>query len=418
MRAILKSPLYLLLIAVFFCVHGSAENFGSLTVKEVVLTGLSIIFFIAVLFGIFWIGMRRIQPAALLTVFISTWYFFFGALHDFLKVYPVFNIVQKYIVLLPLLLLATLLWFVFLKRKPALHHRLTLFLNCLLIIYCAVDVLRITVKAFSTGKKNSAISFNYKTVTEKPDVFLLLFDGYPGQKSLTDSFGFSNEDMLKFLAADSFYVVPGSSNYSLTQFSLASLFNMNYISPDFDPAAVTQKDLQNRQNEIGRGEVFTIFENMGYTLRNNSVFDVKDMPGITDANSFILGHSFLLTDKILLNRLNRDIGASLPPGLVKWVPFLREQSPDRQRKDNELTVTKLMEIAAEPQGAAPVFCYSHFLMPHTPFYYDSSGNRVPEKVYMYSDEYTIKKNFISYLKYTNGIVKKLLGELKKQRPGA
>lgn len=64
---------------------------------------------------------------------------------------------------------------------------------------------------------------------DKPDVYLVLLDGYAGQRQLTEEFGFANDAFYKELRQSGFYVSPDSwSNYTSTPFSISSLLNMKY----------------------------------------------------------------------------------------------------------------------------------------------------------------------------------------------
>jgi hypothetical protein len=417
MQKLKTIPFFLVLLALFFCLHGSAENFGSLTVKEVVLTGLSVLGVTLVLFGIIYLFSRKYLFAALITFFIALWYFFFGAIHDFIKSYSLLSFFKSYSVILPALLLATILWIIFLKRKPNLWQKLTLYLNILLLIYCVLDLSKIGYLAASKQKPTFPDTFNYAAVKQKPDVYFLLFDGYPGQKSLKDSFDFDNAQFVNFMDSSGFVSLPITSNYDLTVFSMASALNMDYIKGGWNLPKPDQKDVQKRSNEIKEAAVFSYFLKMGYSIDNNSIFDIQNTPGISDQNSFLLGHSVVLTDKILINRINRDLGASLPEWVTKKVPFLQDQSYYRHRQDNNNIADKLLATAAN-KSKVPVFSYSHFLLPHGPYYYDSTGKETPFEVMNAHASWEKRPDFISYLKYTNKVGEKMLSALRKSKPNA
>jgi hypothetical protein len=415
MQLLKKIPFFLILLAAFFCLHGAAENYGAISVEETLLTGLSVAGSIGFLFVIILFITRKTLFAALITFFISLWYFFFGAFHDPIKSTPVLNLISSYTIVIPLLFIATFLWIVLLKRNPNLWQKLCLYLNVLLIIYCVIDAVKISFRSFRTTNENVTLAFNYEAVKNKPDVFFLLFDGYPGTKSLIDSFNFDNKPFLDFLTKNNFVYIPGSSNYDLTVFSMSSLFNMDYIKGEWHLPNADQKDVQKRMNEIKQASVFKIFSGMGYTVDNNSIFDIQNAPGISDENSFLLGHSVLLTDKIFINRFNRDIGASLPQWLVKKMPFLRDQSFYRHRNDNAAVEDHLLKTATQ-KNIKPIFSYSHFLMPHGPYFYDSTGIETEYKKMNAEASWANKNDFISYLKYSNSVAEKVISALRKNKP--
>lgn len=417
MHHLKTKPFFLLLLAAFFGLHGASENYGALTFKETFLTSLSVALSAACIYLILFVITKKNIFAALITFFICIWYFFFGAFHDFIKATPLLNLMSSYKIILPLLFAATVLWILFLKRKSFLWQKITLYLNVLLIIFCIIDVVSIIFKSVRGIDRQQTLSINYKSVTNKPDVFFLLFDGYPGDRTLKDSFGFDNKNLNDFLKAKDFISLRSSSNYDLTVFSMSSVFNMDYIKGKWHLPNADQKDVQKRMNEIKQANVFNIFSSMGYRIDNNSIFDIQNTPGISDENSFLLGHSVLLTDKIFINRLNRDIGASLPEWLVKKMPFLRDQSFYRHRNDNQNVEAHLMRIAGE-KFSSPLFSYSHFLMPHGPYYFDSSGKETSFEKMNGEESWADKEAFIAYLKYTNSVIEKMVSVLGKSKPAA
>ncbi len=417
MAALKKIPFFLLLLVLFFCLHGSVENFGSLNYTEVFFVGISVMAVIAILFFISWALVRKILPASLITFFISVWYFFFGALYDFIKTVHVLSFLQHYSVIIPFLLLVTFGWVVFLKKKPQLWSKLCLYFNVLLLIYIGLDMVKFSLKAIEPDEKTIAVGYNYKIVTNKPNVYFLLFDGYPGQQTLTDSFNFNNTGLHNFLTDNHFIQLPINSNYDYTLYSMSSVFNLRYVNDNYKVNKETQKDGQQRQQEIKDGVVFDIFKKMGYNILNYSVFDVQDLPGLSDENSFLLGHSILLTNKILLNRVRKDLTFIFTDDQIKCLPFLKNQSLFIDRNNN-IKAIKLLEETVGAKTSKPIFCYAHFLMPHAPYFYDSIGRETNYKKMFNMEVVLNKNNFISYLKYTNRIVERIIKTVRAKDSSA
>ena len=417
MNLLKKYPFFLLLFSLFFFLHGWAENYSSISFSEAFLVGLSVFVVNIILFVIFYFFTRKILYAALITFFVIVWYFFFGAIHDFIKSTILLYPIKRYSVFLPLVLLATIFWIIYLKKRERHWQKFSLYLNMLFITFCLIDLLKLGYNAAAKSKTVHTIKFNYAAVRSKPDVFLLLFDEYPSYKSLKDSFGFENKEMENFLTKNSFKSLPIHSNYELTVFSMAAMFNMNYVANGYNPNAVSQKDEQQRFNEIKNGEVFNIFKKMGYKIENNSIFDIQNAPGVSGENSFLLGHGFLLTDKIFLNRLNKDVGWSFPLWLVKLLPFLRHQTEYSHRDDNLITEKKALSLP-DKSSKSPIFLYTHLLLPHGPYYYDSAGTEIPFQVFNQPNSWNNRQNFISYLKYTNKIAERLITKIQSTKPHA
>src|SRR6187402_1371753 len=97
----MRSPIFLLLLPLFFVFHGYVEYYHNIGLGTCVL--LTVIYSAAalVLFLLFRRLFRDSVRAALLSASILSFYFFFGALHDFLKEHT--PPLHRYIILLPLL---------------------------------------------------------------------------------------------------------------------------------------------------------------------------------------------------------------------------------------------------------------------------------------------------------------------------
>jgi hypothetical protein len=415
MTLLKKIPFFLLLLVLFFCLHGWLENFGFIRFAEVIKPGLLIFLCIIVLTAIIFLFTKNLLSASLIAFFISLWYLFFGAIHDWVKNISLLSFMKSYPAMLLILLLLTLAWIIFLRKKRSLHPKLALYLNILLLIYCLVDVFSLVRRhaAKPTMPAVDAVNFDTRRVTQKPDVYLLLFDEYPGFASLKDSFNFSNDSLHNYFTANSFKVLPVFSNYDLTYFSMSSMLNMQYVKKDFNNLQLTQRDFQKRGVEINHASLFPIFKSIGYTIRNFSIFDIDDQPAVSVENSFLLAHSILLTDKILHNRLKRDLGGSLG----NWIPFWKNINFYQHDFDNKLAEELLLKSAAENK-ATPEFVYTHFMMPHGPYYFDSLGNKNPfEKISHYT-MWTDKPLFVGYLKYINKRMINMINTIISHKPNA
>ena len=214
-----KEPFFLLLIAAFFCLHGSVENYGYLDATEVMWVGLTISGCITALFLIIFLITRKLVFAALITFFIALWYLFFGAMHDWIKNIAWLHFLHSYSVLLPLLLIANIAYILLLKRYVSFQPKLFFYLNVLLLVYCLIDVGLIINKRVNnrnTAATTSPIFFETSKVTTKPNVYFIVLDGYAGYKTLQDSFGFKNDSFYTFLKQKSFNILPITSNYDFT----------------------------------------------------------------------------------------------------------------------------------------------------------------------------------------------------------
>lgn len=417
MQYLKKIPFFLILLVLFFCLHGSLENYGSVNSGEVMLLGLVILLSGALLFGIIYLFTRDVSFTSLLTFFIGLWYLFFGAMHDWVKSKTWLSFLHSYSVLLPVLLLATIAWVIFLKRKKNIRVKLFTYLNVVLLVYCVIDSVSIVSKYFAPAKKPAnAVAFDNSKVKAKPNVYFLLFDEYPGYKSLKDSFGYANDSLYNFMQQQQFKVLPVFSNYNYTLFSMSAIFNMRYVDTNYSVSKLTEHDFQMRASEIRNGAVFSIFKNMGYTVQNYSIFDIGDQDGVNSQNSFLPLHIQLLSDKILHNRILRTSGFLFQNTIFNKQSW-RKKALYQHDIDNQHSEALVKKSAAE-KSVVPKFCYAHFMLPHFPFYKDSAGNYINIELAGSTASINNKALFLSYLKYTNSVIRSLVDTITLNDPKA
>lgn len=412
-----KAPFFLLMLPLFFCLHGSVENYGVLTVGEVLLTGVEILVCVMLFSFVVFFAVKNYIVASLITGFVATWYLFFGAIVDFLRTSAGLMFFSKYSVLLPLLVCITVACIIFLKRKKSIVPKLVLYLNILLLIYCSVDGILLLKKATSPQKVvEQVVAFDAGKVTARPNLYYLVFDAYTGYKSLKDSFGFANDSLYSFLAKKQFSILPVHSNYDVTLFSMSSVLNMKYVDRNYDTIKIKQRDLQLRANEIKYAAVFNIFTKMGYQIKNYSIFDIADKHGIASQNSFLPVHSVLLTDKILHNRIIRTATSLFAAGKLA-LPSWRKRYLFQHDANNLLSQELVIKTASE-KNKQPFFCYAHFLLPHAPYYRDSSGKYNTPDIFGKWATDGNKPMYLSYLKYTNSVIKILVDQITRNDPQA
>ncbi len=104
-----------------------------------------------------------------------------------------------------------------------------------LIILPVYQLISNTIMTLRNEKTNAAsvstITLNgQNTTTEKPDVYYIILDMYGRDDVLQDRFQYDNSEFLTSLEELGFVVARCSvSNYNMTELSLASSFNMNYL---------------------------------------------------------------------------------------------------------------------------------------------------------------------------------------------
>ncbi len=416
MDTLKNKPWFVFLLVLFFILHGTVENFGYIYFIEIIKVGGVILASVAVFFLVTKFIVKNVIYAALICFFISVWMLFFGAIFDWVKTVSFFSWLHSYTIFIPFMFFTIIVFVISIRRKITLQNKLAYYLNVLLLIYCLFDfgslIFKLAQPQKSVAIKN--VHFDTSLVREKPNVYFLLFDEYPGYKSLKDSFSFLNDDLYHHLQNNGFEFLPTFSNYNKTYYSMSSMLNMQYIDKPYDPLSNTFFNDQERINEIKKSKVIEYFTSLGYSFKNYSIFDILDQPAIK-GNSFVVSQATLLTHKIFFHKLLNDIGWHFVTGKNK-INFL-EHFFLRDKRNNILFEKKVIE-SSKLSETQPKFAYAHFLMPHSPSMFDSVGNPLSNaQIFNFSLQYD-KGLFLSYLKYVNKKIKIITDEISMNDPKA
>lgn len=404
-----KHPYFLLLMPLFFCLHGGEQNFGFIELQEVVEIFVVLAGGILIVFFIFYFFSKNGSLSALVTMFISVWYLFFGVIKD---LFSRWQLAVSYKFILPSLAISTVVVFLLLRKNKAIHQKLYLYLNVLLFLYCFIDIGFIAAKYFSGNLKPEkyAVDISSHKVVNKPNVYLLLFDEYPGEKSLLSDFSFSNDSLISALATKGFQGWPSKASYNSTAFSMSAILNMQPVAGVDFGKNVSEPELKKAYLQLRRPEVLSAFEKMGYRVKNFSLFDIMGQRA-TGNTSYILTHKRLLTTKLFHNTLFNDLGWHFVTGKYP-VKFMQDLYLKPKLEYNQLVEKGLLSSIASNSNT-PTFVYAHFLMPHPSYLFDSIGNMVPlQKMANIED----KSLFVSYLKYTNSRISFLTDKIIAMDP--
>ncbi|WP_207514273.1 sulfatase-like hydrolase/transferase [Longitalea luteola] len=412
-------PIYLFLLPVFFILHGYLENFGFITAGESAILCLSYLAGTIIIAAVCWLYFRNTAKAALVTVSLMAFYFFFGALHEFLKINAP-RFFSKYAFLLTTFLLLITTLVIYLRKNRSLK-RVTAFLNVLLIIYIVVDGARIFIKAMDpAGNSLSTYSFaknNSYTPCDtcnKPDIYLLLMDEYPSSVSLAQHYNYKNE-LDDFLIEKKFSIQKNSrANYNFTPFSMASILNMSYIRGIKNAKAINGNDYASCELLIRNNEVISLLNAAGYSIENYSIFDLAGHPSMVQ-QQFLPLNTRLITERTLFAKVKKDIGWKL----FTWHPFKWFASNDIMvhNRNNQLFIEQVNK-STTPKAGQPRFIYAHFYMPHQPYYYDKNGKLYDLPTIIRESRNQTLSLYLEYITYVNGRIKEMITAIQKNNPSA
>ena len=393
-RGDLLHLLFLLLIPVFYFLGQFRAAAGILIPSTLFYPVL----FYEVLIIVFVLGSKRffgeLNRAILFTAFLLVFNFYWGYFYDYMeRPSPAPVIFSQFRFLLPVsFLFIYLVFFLFKKwgKLSVINCRIgTLFLLGGIIIHLLTFPGKPSTKAtFAT------IPFKACDSCKNPDIYFIVADGYAGQKEMKELFKTNNDHFYKELHQRSFWTDSScSSNYYYTNFSMASVLQMEYmpLSQDY------YQDIAYSSIVALNGNLTAFLKKQGYKFRNLSIFQPSIDPDLniisaTSRDDFqvltnrtLVSHLSLLTERIYTGRKDFfDITSSQVKMLEKSNEYVYSETIKESKKTAE----------------QPRFIYSHILAPHAPYLRDSLGQKTNAQIWR-SENRGNKSDYISYLKYLN-----------------
>ncbi|HTI09666.1 MAG TPA: sulfatase-like hydrolase/transferase [Puia sp.] len=408
-------PFFLVLLPVFFVLHGYVENYGYVQAMDC--CWLVVTYLLATALGyllFYWVYRERTRTALAL-VSLQSFYFFFGAVHEFFFRHALF--VHRYVFFLPLsfgVLIVVLVWLKKTRRKLT---GLTVFLNVLFSVYLLLDgkdLLLIPAgpahRPLFVDKAPGQPDYRSCDTCPSPDIYFLLFDEYASSASLKERYGYDNSGFNRILEERGFHIQRGShSNYNSTAFSMASILNMGYLEGLANGDTCTIADYAACNTLIRDNALIPFLSSRHYEFVNYSIFGLSGKPAMVDEPLLPTGTS-LITAQTFSGRIRRDIGWNMItlPFPVQWIRKLAYRTLD----NNNRILEAVKKESRTPADHAR-FVYAHLEMPHNPFYYDRD-NRLREP----ADQPSGIRPYLDYLPYTNSRIKGLIDTIQLNTHGS
>lgn len=405
-----RQPFFLLLLPVFFVVHGYREHLGFVSGGDALLLALAYLGVALALAGPGWLLYRDRIKASVLAFSLLAAQFFFGSVHDGLKEGFPGSFLTRYSFLLPFGLGLVVTLAVWLKKTRRPLQRLSAYLNLLFMVLLLSEA---ALLLLNRSPEEVAQGEELKPCTDcaTPDIYLVVLDEYAGSTALKEQFGYDNSAFEEQLGQRGFHVVEESrSNYNFTPYSVASLLDMNY--PVLDMKAGNPGNIHHCYNLIGNSSVVGFLQKQGYRFYNHSIFDFRKAPAFR-RNGFLPSGTRFITSQTLLSRVESDLRADLLTGKLKLNALLKPVTYEHLH-NNRAILSKTEELAAQ-RLSSPKLVYAHLMMPHYPYYFDSSGRELPFEELTGEGSHN-KSNYVQYLRYCNGRILQLVDRIMKSSP--
>jgi hypothetical protein len=213
-------------------------------------------------------------------------------------------------------------------------------------------------------------------VTESPDIYLIVLDGYGRSDVLDRLYGIDNSDFLEGLIHRGFYIAEKShSNYVQTPLSFSSFLNFAYIN--FATNKTSEKSVNRLplMDLINDSRAIESLRNSGYKLiTTNSGFQFTELlKSDVYLSPFSSGLSSF--ERFFLSTTAMDAFSASEGPVSQWIlKMIRIPGYDTHREGLLFSLDALTNQIPFLEG--PKFVVVHIVSPHPPFVFDRNGNSI------------------------------------------
>ncbi len=203
-------------------------------------------------------------------------------------------------------------------------------------------------------------------VTDRPDIYYIILDGYGRSDALKRVIGFDNAWFVNGLEKLGFYVAKDSrSNYCQTELSLSSSLNLDYLPTLLPNMKVTWDDRKVLDNLIDENHVSKYLRGLGYRYEAVTTGFPSVRPYSADV-WFRQAEQISFFSGVLMNEM----------------PFTPENSFAAKsrfavRRDSINAAFDNLATSASSIDTQPRFVFAHVLAPHPPFVFGARGEATP-----------------------------------------
>ncbi|HSC39489.1 MAG TPA: sulfatase-like hydrolase/transferase, partial [Chitinophagaceae bacterium] len=299
-------------------------------------------------------------------------------------------------------------------RRARSLQRAMLLLNLIFIVCLGLDGVLLTATYIHPPANKFSIFSSAQPVpaiprTDKPDIYLLIFDEYGSSLSLQQNYGYHN-DLDAWLLQQGFRVQTQSfSNYNYTPASVASILNMSFIKGIKDSTLLTGKDMNYCLQLTRDNKVIDFLSREGYEIVNCSFFDLAKKPTIVE-DPLLPVRTKLITANTLWSKISSDLGWMFYFGPLR-ISWLADKGTYTTQQFNA-RLLQMIKTQSSKKQSHPVFVYGHLFMPHDPYFYDKNGHLKSEQT-LRQEVKRPAGPYLEYLTYVNAEIRKLIDTIQQ-----
>lgn len=397
----------MLLVVMYPCIFIYANNVGEGRFRDIWPAFFKLLLIAVISLGIALIVMRNVGKAwfmaELTTIILLNYHLLYSSLK---KPFPG----MRRVVFAALVLIVLLGLLVIIKRKVQFGKAACSFLGILFGVLIGMNMLRAIPDIMQGQANNQPVndvdeSIGNKTfqISERPNVYYMIFDEYGGPENLEHYYDFDNQEFLNHLEEQRFNVSYSSRNTEsiLSSTLIPDMLNLSYVVEDSMKYYTSWSYSENAQ-------LYRLFQNNGYQINM-----INHQHQLIDTGCNVLSHTYTVK-----NMSTYILGNSVWTEIDDVVDKIRlKMNASSKNYDYVLreTLQLLTHCTDYTSNSKPTFTIAYFECPHDYFVFDQYGNSIGND---HITDWQDKSYYLNQLQYVNSVIEQTVDNILAEDPNA
>ena len=399
------------LFAIFPVLFLFAHNVGQVSFSEILLPTAIVLGFTLLLLLLFRLILRDSKKAGIVVSILLILVFSYGHAFNLIRGGGEVGYLHRYLLPPWGMLFICSAYFIIKTHKNL--HNFTNVLNIVATSLITISLINIGAYKFKSNvtsqdiKSTQNIEIN-SIDSRKPDtlrdIYYIILDRYASTSTLKEIYNFDNSEFIDYLSDKGFYRASKSTaNYLVTDHSLASSLNMEYINYLSDRMGEESRNFYPLFEMMQDYKVWRFLKSKGYKFIHFGTWWRGTKRNKYADTNFKLAYS--------LSEFSQFLDVLYKTTMfhpIDWKLDITGFASTWRRQNWKRVLQKFDELAEVPNIKEPTFVFAHMLIPHDPYVFNRNGNFVTEEE---ERKRTKIVNYVDQLIFTNKKLKILIDKL-------
>jgi hypothetical protein len=359
-----------------------------------------------IIFVILKLILKDSKKAALIVSIGLVLFFTYGHFYNILKGFTILDeVIGRHRYLIIPFIVGIIIPTYFIIKSKIDFQNITKIVNGISIVLVILVFVNIT--TFGITEIESYSTIHYESINNPmelqnmhntPDVYYIILDEYGGSESMK-YLNYDNSQFYEFLKEKKFTIPKKStSNYPITQFSITSSMNMEYVNDLSNIVGKDSKSYLPVNEMLYNSQVIKNFKSLGYDI---VIFE-------SGANS---SKNFVLVDDIICHN-DEGINSILLDTVTRtsMIGYFVERYTEEKIRDRINCVFSEIKTIGNNKDK-PIFAFVHMLIPHPPNVFGPNGETVIPGNPISSEIWDEKIAYIDQVKFVNKEIIKVIEKI-------